>query len=340
MSALLSARGLKKSHGGGSGDATVALDDVDVDIAAGERVAIVGESGAGKSTLLRSLVRLVDVDEGSIVVDDVDVTRARGRALAPLRRRVQIVFQDPATSLHPLGSTRAIVAEGLRIHGLHVDDVDARVDQLLGSVGLDTTLAGRRASTLSGGQRQRVALARALAVEPALLLLDEPVASLDTGVAAQVINLLQDLSRSRGLALLLVSHDLHVVRHLCTRAIVLFAGRVVEEAPVEALWTNPVHPYTRALVDAQPRAVARDPEAQRGAPRRPDVGLSIAASSSGAPDAGPTWADRCAYAHRCPEASSACVTAAPAWVAIGEGRRVRCHARTTPTSSTATAQSW
>lgn len=326
MTALLSARGLKKLHGHGA-SAVAALDDVDLDVDAGERVAVVGESGAGKSTLLRALVRLTDVDAGGIVVDGVDVTRARGRALFALRRRVQIVFQDPSTALHPLASVGAIVAEGLHIHGLHKGAIDARVASLLDDVGLGVDVVPRRAATLSGGQRQRVAIARALAVEPQLLLLDEPVAALDTGVAAQVINLLHALSTTRGMALLLVSHDLHVVRHVCTRALVMFAGRVVEAGDVGDLWAAPSHPYTRALVEAQPRVVVRDGDGPPRAARRADVGLSIAATSSGAPDATASWAGRCAYANRCPEAVTACVEAAPPLVSLGGGKSVRCHKR-------------
>jgi ABC-type glutathione transport system ATPase component len=249
---LLQAQGLTKRYGG-----SVVVDGVDVDVNAGERVGIVGESGSGKSTLLRLLLRLEDVDAGRVVFDGVDITRLRGRALLPVRRQLQVVFQDPASSLHPRHTVEQIVAEGLVIHGLHAERRRARVAELLDAVGLAADLMGRRARELSGGQKQRVGIARALAVEPRCLLLDEPVSALDVSVQAQIVNLLADLARERSLAVLFVAHDLHVVRHLCERVLVMQQGRVVEAGAVDDVFARPQHPYTQALLAAAPRLAVR-----------------------------------------------------------------------------------
>lgn len=249
---LLQGVGLTKRYG-----ANVVVDGVNVDVNAGERVGVVGESGSGKSTLLRLLLRLEDVDAGRVVFDGADITRVRGRALLPVRRQLQVVFQDPASSLHPRHTVEQIVAEGLVIHGLHAARRGARVAELLETVGLAADLAGRRARELSGGQRQRVGIARALAVEPRCLLLDEPVSALDVSVQAQIVNLLADLARDRGLAVLFVAHDLHVVRHLCERVLVMQRGRVVEAGAVDDVFSRPQHPYTQALLAAAPRLAVR-----------------------------------------------------------------------------------
>jgi ABC-type glutathione transport system ATPase component len=246
---LLSARGLVRRH-----DDVLAVAGVDLDVAEGERVGLLGPSGAGKSTLLRLLLRLDDVDDGRVFFCGDDVTHARGRALLPLRRAVQVVFQDPSSSLAPFRRVGAVVDEGLRIHGVPPRERAARVATLLDEVGLDASLVSRLPAELSSGQRQRVALARALALEPRVLLLDEPFASLDVVAAAGVVNLLSSLSATRGLAWVLCCHDLAVVAHLCTRALVLHEGRCVEAGPVEALLREPFHDVTRALVEAHRRA--------------------------------------------------------------------------------------
>lgn len=239
------------------GVTTRAVDDVSIAIARGERVGLVGESGSGKSTLGRLLLRLTDADSGRVAHDGVDVTAVRGRGLLPFRRACQVVFQDPASALNPRLSIHDLVAEGLVIHGLHDTDRRARVAALLDEVGLDSGVLDRRPHELSGGQKQRVGLARALAVEPAFLLLDEPVSALDVSVQAQIINLLSSLSTSRGLTMLFVAHDLHIVRHLCERVCVMYRGRIVEEAPTETLFTSPQHPYTQQLLRAVPGAHRR-----------------------------------------------------------------------------------
>lgn len=235
------------------GDVT-AVDGVSLSIAAGERVGIVGESGSGKSTLGRLLLRLERTDAGTVTFDGVDVTRTSPRRLLPFRRACQVVFQNPAGALNPQLTVARLVAEGLDIHGLCVEPAarQARLVALLNEVGLDERLLHRLPHELSGGQKQRVGIARALAVEPRLLLLDEPVSALDVSIQAQVINLLSSLSSSRGLALVFISHDLHIVRHLCERIAVMERGKLVEQANTEALFASPQHPYTRALLASTP----------------------------------------------------------------------------------------
>ncbi len=244
---LLEGRGLVRRFG-----PQVAVDGVTLQVGVAERVGLVGESGSGKSTLGRLLLRLQDVDEGAVCFDGIDITRAGARALLPVRRQLQMVFQDPASSLNPRMNVEQLIAEGLIIHGLHRQGRRARVLELLDEVGLDAALLHHRASQLSGGQKQRVGIARALAVEPRLLLLDEPVSALDVSVQAQIVNLLRTLSTTKQLALLFVAHDLHVVRHLCERVLVMHQGKIVEEGPTADVFAAPQHPYTQALLAAVP----------------------------------------------------------------------------------------
>jgi ABC-type glutathione transport system ATPase component len=250
---VLSARGLCRSYG-----AFRAVDDVSLEVGSGERLGLVGESGSGKSTVLRLLLRLEDADAGRVHFDGDDVSAKKGRDLLPFRRAVQVVFQDPSSALNPRMRVGDLVAEGLIIHGLHAERREARVRELLAEVGLDDErLIQRRPTELSGGQKQRVGLARALAVEPRVLLLDEPVSALDVSVQAQVINLLAALSAKRGLAMIFVAHDLHVVAHLCERIAVMHNGRIVESGPTTALMEAPQQAYTQALLAAIPTRRAR-----------------------------------------------------------------------------------
>ena len=306
---LVQATGLVRRFDNG----TVAVDHVNITIAAGERVGLVGESGSGKSTLGRLLLRLDDANAGTVAFDGHDVTHQYGKKLLSFRRRAQVVFQDPSTALNPRLSVGELVAEGLIIHGLHSHDRPARVSALLADVGLDDSVLLRRPHELSGGQKQRVGIARALAVEPGFLLLDEPVSALDVSVQAQIVNLLADLSERRGLTILFVAHDLHVVRHLCERVLVMYRGHIVEEGPAEALFETPRHPYTRALLAAVPVA---DPSL-----RRPALPLRTGATEE--PSEG-----GCQFRLRCPEARPVCAVTVPTLVAIGgAGVAVACHAR-------------
>jgi oligopeptide transport system ATP-binding protein len=228
-----------------------AVDDVSFTIAAGETLGLVGESGSGKTTVARLVLRLTSADTGTVRFAGEPLLELRGRALRRLRRRLQIVFQDPYSSLDPRMSVRSIVAEPLRI--ARAGDARSRVDEVLDLVGLGSEHAVRYPHELSGGQRQRVAIARALTLEPELLVLDEPVSALDSSIQAQVLNLLSDLQARLGLTYLFIGHDLAVVRHMADRIAVMDGGRLVETAPTEQLFAAPRHPTTQALLAASRR---------------------------------------------------------------------------------------
>jgi oligopeptide/dipeptide ABC transporter ATP-binding protein len=256
---LLEVRGLGKSFAVDAGwlgraRSVKAVVDVSFTLARGETLALVGESGCGKSTLGRTILRLLDPDSGVLVFEGRDITTTSQRDLRPLRRRMQIVFQDPYASLDPRMTVGEIVAEPLQIHRLARDAADARarVVALLDRVGLRADLVDRYPHALSGGQRQRVGIARALAVEPRFIVCDEPISALDVSIQAQVVNLLQDLQEQLGLSYLFISHDLRVVEHLSHRVAVMYLGRIVELAPTRALFEHRRHPYTRALLSAIP----------------------------------------------------------------------------------------
>lgn len=251
---LLSLQNVSKTFHGRSafrrGSETHAVQDVSLTVAPGETVALVGESGSGKSTLSRLALRLTDTTSGQIVFDGADVTRVRGRGLRTLRRELSVVFQDPYTSLNPRQTVGRIVSGPLRNHGLPRDH-QVLVD-LIRSVGLEPEHLNRYPHQFSGGQRQRIGIARALATQPRMIIADEPVSALDVSIRAQILNLLGDLRDERGLALLVVSHDLAVVRGIADRVAVMQHGRLVESGPVEQIYTDPRDPYTRSLLAAVP----------------------------------------------------------------------------------------
>jgi oligopeptide/dipeptide ABC transporter ATP-binding protein len=291
-----------------------AVDGVSFSIPAGKTLGLVGESGSGKTTVARTLLRLTEPSSGSFLLDGADVFTLAPGPLRRLRRRMQIVFQDPYGSLNPRMTVRQTLREPLTIHQLTPKPQrDARVGALLDEVGLDPELADRYPHELSGGQRQRVGIARALSVEPAFLVCDEPVSALDVSVQAQVLNLLADLQQKRQLTYLFIAHDLAVVKHIADDVAVMYLGRIVERAPAGRVYQEPRHPYTRSLLSAVP---APDPAAP---PQR--IVLQGDVPSPAHPPSG------CAFHPRCPhpKKNARCSTERPELREIAPGHVAACH---------------
>jgi oligopeptide/dipeptide ABC transporter ATP-binding protein len=289
-----------------------ALNGVSLSIARGETLAVVGESGCGKSTLARALVRLIELDAGQIDFAGADVRTLRGAALRRYNRRVQLVFQDPYGSLNPRMTVREILGEALAVHRIvpRAERAD-RIAELLSLVRLPPDAGERLPHHFSGGQRQRIAIARALAVEPELLIADEIVSALDVSVQAQILNLLLELQQRLGLAILFVSHDLRVVRHLAHRVAVMYLGRVVEIGPADAVFEAPRHPYTQALL--------------RAAPKLMPGGRSREAAISGELPSALAIPAGCPFHPRCPQAIDLCRTTSPIAALLPQGHCVSCH---------------
>jgi oligopeptide transport system ATP-binding protein len=290
-----------------------AVDDVSFTIAPGETLGLVGESGCGKTTLGRAILRLIEPTAGSVRLDGEDITRLNGSALRARRRQLQMIFQDPYTSLDSRMTVGQIVGEALDIHHLTTSKVRRhnRICELLQDVGLDPDFAQRYPHEFSGGQRQRIGIARALAVEPKLIICDEPVSALDVSVQAQIINLLRDLQQQRGLAYLFIAHDLAVVEHISDRVLVMYLGKIVEAAPANTLIRDPQHPYTQALISAVPEA---DAETQRQRIILPgDVPSPIH------PPGG------CPFHPRCPMAQEPCKTEVPPLRNVAQDTLAACH---------------
>ena len=318
---LLSVRGLRKTfpiYGGLLGRelaAVHAVDDISFDIAPGETLGLVGESGCGKSTTGRCVLRLIEPSDGTVWFEGSDVMQASGEALRRMRRDMQIIFQDPFASLNPRHTVGGIVGEALVIHKLARNgrEREEKVAALLETVGLRAEHMRRFPHEFSGGQRQRIGIARALAVEPKLIVCDEPVSALDVSVQAQVINLLEDLSARLGLAYLFIAHDLSVVEHISDRVAVMYLGRIVEVASARELYRNPLHPYTEALLSAVP---IPDPTV-----RRQRVVLQGDVPNPINPPSG------CRFRTRCPLAQDICAAEVPPLVRDAEGHAVACHFR-------------
>jgi len=291
-----------------------AVDDVSFEVSRGETLGIVGESGCGKSTTARLLIRLLEPDGGTIAFAGRPVGTGGGITVRDLRRQVQMVFQDSYSSLNPRCTVEDTIAYGPSVHGLSWDAAKTRAREILAKVGLDPALfAARYPHELSGGQRQRVNIARALALEPKLLVLDEPVSALDKSVEAQVLNLLVDLKRDLALTYVFISHDLNVVQYMSDRVLVMYLGKVVEYGPVESIYGNPRHPYTRALLGAMP---SMDPD-RRGE----HVTLAGDPPNPINPPPG------CRFHTRCPHAEACCATAEPRLIADAGagGHATACH---------------
>ncbi|SEE99815.1 oligopeptide transport system ATP-binding protein [Streptomyces sp. 3213] len=310
--ALIQARELRVEYPGRAGGRVRALRDVDLDILQGETLGLVGESGCGKSTLGRALLRVIEPASGRIEFDGTDLTRLRGRQLRRTRAELQMVFQDPFGSLNPRRRIADIVAEPLlRARGATRAEATKTVAELLDLVGLGAEVGGRRPHEFSGGQRQRIGIARALASSPQFVVADEAVSALDVSIQAQVLNLLSDLVRDRGLTMLFISHDLGVVRHIADRIAVMYLGQIIEIATRDAFFAAPAHPYSRALLSSVP--VLRP-----GEKREQEVLEGELPDPANPPEG-------CLFRTRCPIATEECRTTAPELREITPSRSVRCH---------------
>ncbi len=294
--------------------AVKAVDGVSFDVLDGETLGIVGETGCGKSTTARLLVRLLDPTSGSIMFDGDDIATASGGALKELHRKVQIIFQDPYSSLNPRKTVGSIISDPYIIHGMYTGDGERKkqVQELMDRVGLNPEHYNRYPHEFSGGQRQRIGVARAIALEPKLLIADEPVSALDVSIQAQVLNLLRNLQREMGLTLVFIAHDLSVVRHMCDRVAVMYLGKVVELAPSDELYSFPRHPYTGALMSAVP---VPDPS---GAKRERQLLDGDVPSPANPPSA-------CRFHTRCPKAQDICSVDDPPLESKGAVGVTACH---------------
>ena len=290
-----------------------AVSEVSFDVAEGETLGIVGESGCGKSTVARAIIRLVDITSGEVVYEGRDLAGLEGEDLRRVRPRLQMIFQDPISSLNPRRRVRDVIAEGLAVWG---DDIGSwsrdRIDELMDAVGVEAKYGARRPHEFSGGQCQRIGIARALALDPKVLICDEPVSALDVSIQAQILNLLQDMKRRYGLTVLFISHDLSVVKNVSDRIMVMYLGKVCEIGSTAEIYSHPAHPYTRALLASIPEP-APTVDVEEG-----DIGDEL--PSATAPPSG------CRFHTRCPSATDVCREVEPVSEQIGDADHyVACH---------------
>ena len=278
----------------------------------GETLGLVGESGCGKTTTGRTIIRLYEPTSGRIIFDGHDITNLTAKEILPFRKRMQMIFQDPYASLNPRMTVGDIVREPMSIHGIPKSEHSDRVAHLLRLVGLNSEQAGRYPHEFSGGQRQRIGIARALAVEPELIICDEPISALDVSIQAQIVNMLEDLQHELGLTYIFIAHDLSMVRHISTRVAVMYLGRIVELAPSDELYTNPKHPYTVSLLSSIPV-----PDPDKSDARNP-VALQGEIPSAVNPPSG------CTFHTRCPKARTECSTLTTILRDTGNGHLCAC----------------
>lgn len=311
---LIEVKNLCKYFPAGKKRTLKAVDNVSLTIAKGETLGLVGESGCGKTTCGRTILKLYPQTSGQIFFDGQEVSNIKGKALLNFKKRAQMIFQDPYSSLDPRMTIAEIISEGMTVHNhLSNQEKQEKVNELLGKVGLTEDYANRFAHELSGGQRQRIGIARALAVEPEFIVCDEPISALDVSIQAQIINLLIKLQKENHLTYLFISHDLSVVRHISDRVGIMYLGSMVELGSSQAIFGQPLHPYTKALISAIPEA---DPDAEKTRKRIP---LEGEVPSPIDPPSGCKFRPRCAYA------TDKCAQEIPAWEEAAPGHFVACH---------------